>query len=166
MEPIQDHLDYGLDVFFVGFNPSVKSGETGHHYANPTNRFYKLLYHAGLTPRQYRPEEDRDLLKLGYGFTNIVARPTKAAADITSDEYEEGRKILRKKIKKYMPKVVCFVGKGVYQEYSKRRNVDWGIQEAPVVEEVCEYVAPSSSGLIRMKFEEMAGIYKGVKKLI
>ncbi|WP_066172227.1 mismatch-specific DNA-glycosylase [Bacillus marinisedimentorum] len=166
MEPIADHLDYGLDVIFVGFNPSVKSGETGHHYANPTNRFYKLLHHAGLTPRQYRPEEDQDLLKLGYGFTNIVARPTKAAADITREEYAEGRKILQKKIKQYMPKVVCFVGKGVYQQYSKRNNVDWGIQDSPVVEETCEYVAPSSSGLVRMNFEEMAGIYKGVKELI
>lgn len=159
MNPIPDHLAWGLDVLFVGFNPSPRSGETGHHYANPRNRFWTILYRAGLTPRLYRAEEDGELLKLGYGFTNIVARLTPTAADITAAEYAEGRQLLRRKIETYRPQTVCFVGKGVYEAYSGRRGVGWGFQEEQVVEGVRDFVAPSSSGLVRMKLEEIVDIY-------
>jgi TDG/mug DNA glycosylase family protein len=161
---IPDHIRPGLRILFVGFNPSIRSGETGHHYANPNNRFWRILYEAGLTPRLYKPEEDGKLLELGFGFTNIVARPTKTAEEITKEEYAEGRKILKEKIKRYLPKIVCFVGKGVYEQYSGRRNVPWGVQSDPLVPGVVEFVAPSSSGLVRMRLEEMADIFRELKK--
>jgi TDG/mug DNA glycosylase family protein len=94
MQPIPDHLAYDLDILFVGFNPSLKSSETGHHYANPHNRFWKILYQSGLTPRLYKAEEDGDLLRLGYGLTNIVERPTRSAAEISKEEYAEGKEKL------------------------------------------------------------------------
>ncbi|MFC7439792.1 mismatch-specific DNA-glycosylase [Laceyella putida] len=166
MPSIPDHLAPNLDVLFVGFNPSLKSGETGHHYANPHNRFWKILHQSGLTPRLYRAEEDGELLKLGYGFTNIVARPTQSAAEITKEEYRAGRRELKQKIETVRPRVVCFVGKGVYTEYSGRRNVAWGLQETPVVPGVQEFVAPSSSGLVRMKLDEIVAIYAGLARLI
>lgn len=77
MDEIPDHLDHGLQIVFIGFNPSIRSGEVGHHYANPRNNFWRILHQSGLTPRLYDASEDGDLLKLGYGFTNIVARPTR-----------------------------------------------------------------------------------------
>lgn len=160
MESILDHLKPNLILLFVGFNPSLRSGEVGHHYANPNNRFWRILYQSGLTPRLYRPEEDQDLLEMGYGFTNIVARPTKEAAEITREEYEQGRIELRRKIEQYRPKLVCYVGKGVYEEYSKRRSVQWGIQSESVVLGVIDFVAPSSSGLVRMPMQEVVGIYQ------
>lgn len=161
---IPDHIREGLRVLFVGYNPSIRSAETGHHYANPNNRFYKLLFASGLTPRLYKPEEDGSLLQLGYGFTNIVSRPTKAADEITKREYEEGRRLLRDKIEAIRPLVVCFVGKGVYEQYSGRRDVRWGFQPGPVVAGVREFVAPSSSGLVRMKLEEMADIFRELSR--
>ncbi|MGK7379264.1 G/U mismatch-specific DNA glycosylase [Planococcus sp. 1R117A] len=164
LEPIPDHLQENLKILFVGFNPSIRSSETGFHYANPNNRFWKILYEAGLTPRKFAPEENRKLLSLGYGLTNIVARPTKEAAEISKAEYAEGAALLLQKIKKYQPKAVCFVGKGVYQEYSKKRSISWGVQENPVIPGIVEYVAPSSSGLVRMKQEEIVEIYKGLKE--
>lgn len=160
MEPIADHLAYNLDVLFVGFNPSIRSAEAGHHYANPNNRFWRILHQSGLTPRLYKPEEDASLLELGFGFTNIVTRPTKEAAEITREEYELGRKELRAKIEQYLPKVVCFVGKGVYDEYSKQKSVPWGIQAEPVVPKVVDFVAPSSSGLVRMPLQDIVAIYQ------
>jgi TDG/mug DNA glycosylase family protein len=160
---IPDHLRKGLRVLFIGYNPSLRSGETGHHYANPSNRFYKVLYLAGLTPRLYKPEEDASLLALGYGFTNIVARPTKTAEEITKEEYEQGRETLRLKIAKYRPYAACFVGKGVYEQYSGRRHIGWGFQPEPVVDGVREFVAPSTSGLVRMKPEEMAAIFRRLR---
>lgn len=166
IEPISDHLQENMKILFVGYNPSLRSGETGHHYASPSNRFYRILHQAGITPRLYKPQEDGDLLQLGYGFTNIVARPSLTAAEITPEEYREGRVILKEKISRYRPKVVCFVGKGVYEQYSGRRGMSWGSQPDPVVSGIVEYVCPSSSGLVRMKLDEMVAIFRGIKTFI
>jgi TDG/mug DNA glycosylase family protein len=113
-----------------------------------------------LTPRLYDPSEDRELLKLGYGFTNIVSQPTRGVEDIAREEYAEGRLKLYAKLKEYRPKVACFVGKGVYTEYSKKSKADWGFQPEPLIPEVHEFVAPSSSGLVRMPLEDITDIYR------
>lgn len=165
LQPIPDHLKENLDILFCGYNPSIRSSQTGHHYANPSNRFWTILFQSRITPRKYRPEEDQRLLELGYGFTNIVARPTKTAAEITKAEYEEGRELLRKKIIRYRPKIICFVGKGVYEQYSGKRNVSWGVQSKSILPNVFEFVGPSSSGLVRMKMDEVVSIYKQLKDL-
>ncbi|MCT4477840.1 mismatch-specific DNA-glycosylase [Peribacillus frigoritolerans] len=166
MEGISDHLRENLDVLFVGFNPSIRSGETGHHYANPNNRFWKILFESGLTPRKYAPTEDSSLLDLGYGFTNIVSRPTKGAEDITKEEYIIGRQQLKRKIEMYEPRLVCFVGKGVYQEYRQLRKISWGLQEEPSSNQSMEFVAPSSSGLVRMPIDEIIEIYSELPILL
>ncbi|WCK56557.1 mismatch-specific DNA-glycosylase [Aneurinibacillus sp. Ricciae_BoGa-3] len=166
MEYILDRIRENLEVLFVGFNPSVRSSEVGHHFANPSNRFWTVMYEAGFTPRKYKPEEDDAMLDLGYGFTNIAARPTRTAAEVTKEEYEEGREILRAKILRYRPKAVCFVGKGVYQIYSGRRILPWGIQADPVIPGIMEFVAPSTSGLVRMRLDEMAAIFRQLRELL
>ncbi|KUP21588.1 mismatch-specific DNA-glycosylase [Paenibacillus sp. DMB5] len=161
MEEVPDHLENGLQIVFIGFNPSIRSGELGHHYANPRNNFWRILQQSGLTPRLYEAAEDGELLKLGYGFTNIVARPTVGAEDITREEYNAGRELLRGKLEQYRPQIACFVGKGVYTEFSRRPKAEWGFQTAePVVDGVREFVAPSSSGLVRMPMSEIVGIYR------
>ena len=166
LHEVDDHLDYGLSVVFIGFNPSLKSGEVGHHYANPRNRFWRILEGAGLTPRLYDPSEDWELLKLGFGFTNIVSRPTRGVEDIAREEYAEGRLKLYEKLKEYRPKVACFVGKGVYTEYSKKSKVNWGFQSEPLIPEMHEFVAPSSSGLVRMSLEEITDIYRRLQTFL
>ncbi|WP_370221485.1 mismatch-specific DNA-glycosylase [Cytobacillus sp.] len=166
MKPIKDHLKQNLDLLFVGFNPSIRSGETGHHFANPNNRFWKILYESGLTPRKFDAFEDYKLLELGYGMTNIVPRPTKAADEITKEEYKEGREELIKKVSEFNPKVICFVGKGVYQEYSRKKRLPWGVQEESVVPGTIDFAAPSSSGLVRMKMDEIIQIYAEIPKLL
>jgi TDG/mug DNA glycosylase family protein len=166
MGSIPDHLRKGLHILFIGYNPSIRSGETGHHYANPNNRFWKIIHQAGLTLRLYKPEEDQDLLEAGYGFTNIVARPTATAAEINPEEYQAGRMELRRKLELYHPKVACFVGKGVYEQYSGKHKIDWGVQHQSIVSDVVEFVCPSSSGLVRMKLDEMVDIFSGLVPLI
>ncbi len=166
LEPIDDHLRSGMKILFVGFNPSIRSSETGYHYANPNNRFWKILHEAGLTPRKFAPHEHDELLELGFGLTNIVERPTREAAEISKEEYKEGTAALREKIETYRPNAVCFVGKGVYQEFSKKRNIEWGTQDDPVVPGTIEFVAPSSSGLVRIKMVDIVEIYKGLNKFL
>lgn len=159
-QPLPDYLQPGLKVLFVGFNPSIRSGELGHHFASPNNRFWKILHQAGLTRRQYSPMEDQSLLDLGYGLTNLVARPTRAAADVSAAEYARGRKVLRYKIELNLPRVVCHVGKGVYQIYARRRRAAWGFQTGELTPGVSDFVAPSSSGLVRMPMEQVISIYR------
>jgi double-stranded uracil-DNA glycosylase len=166
MQPLNDHIKADLDILFVGFNPSIRSGETGHNYANPNNRFWRILHESGITQRRYTPEEDYKLLDLGYGFTNIVSRPTKAADEITKEEYREGREKLRQKIAEFKPKVICFVGKGVYQQYSGVKDLPWGVQKESVVPGTLDFVAPSSSGLVRMKIDEVINIYRQLPALL
>lgn len=160
LQPIPDHIREGLRVLFVGYNPSVRSSRTGHHYANPNNRFYKMMHLSGVFPRLYSSHEGDDLLALGFGFTNIVPRPTRTAEEITKEEYAAGREVLLEKLEHYRPKVVCFIGKGVYEQFSGNKGRPWGFQPDETVPGVREFAGPSSSGLVRLKVEEMADIYR------
>ena len=80
MNQVPDIIVPNLNILFIGYNPVARSAETGHHFAGYSNKFWKLLAAAGLTPYQFKPEEDKKLLSLGLGITNIVARPSRAAA--------------------------------------------------------------------------------------
>ncbi|WP_042454199.1 G/U mismatch-specific DNA glycosylase [Neobacillus dielmonensis] len=166
MKPVRDRIKKDLKILFVGFNPSIRSSETGHHFANPNNRFWKILHEAGLTTRKFQAVEDDLLLDLGYGITNIVSRPTKAADEITKEEYIKGKEILKQKIVSFRPGIVCYVGKGVYQQFSGKKTVPWGIQEEAIIKGTIDFVAPSSSGLVRMKVEEIVEIYKKLSELL
>jgi TDG/mug DNA glycosylase family protein len=166
VQEVRDIVRPGLTVLFIGINPGVRSAETGHHFAGYSNRFWKLLHAAGLTPRQLKPEEDELLLSFGYGITNIVPRPTRAAAEITRDEYRQGRAALLEKISLLRPRVACFVGIGVYREYSGRKEVACGLQANAVVPGVTDFVVPNPSGLNRMPFAEQLGHFAALARLI
>ncbi len=165
MQEVRDILRPGLAVLFVGFNPGARSALTGHHFAGYSNRFWKLLHAAGLTPRQFRPEEDETLLALGFGITNIVARPTRAAAEIGKEEYRAGRAVLLAKLARYRPRIACYAGIGVYRELSGRKDVACGRQSPPAVPGVIDFVVPSPSGLNRMPFPEQLRYYEELRLL-
>ena len=93
-------------------------------------------------------------------MTNIVERPTKDASEITKEEYREGRILLKEKLETYRPRIACFVGKGVYQQFSGKKKVPWGWQEESTVPGIRDFTAPSSSGLVRMKVDEISAIYR------
>src|SRR5215510_6339949 len=83
---IRDISAPGLRVLFCGINPGLYSGAVGHHFARPGNRFWPALHAAGFTDRLVSPFDEDDLLKLGYGITNIVGRATKAADELSAEE--------------------------------------------------------------------------------
>lgn len=159
---IPDLLRPGLKVVFCGYNPSLTSGETGYHYAFPGNRFWRLLEAAGITDRRYSPDEDADLLALGIGFTNIVARPTRRADELTRDEIRAGATLLREKIARYQPAAMAYTGVGVYRWLRGSSRPTWGIQPEPVVAGTVDLVLPSPSGLNRMTFDELVEHYREV----
>jgi len=144
---LPDIIAPGLDLLFVGFNPSVISAVRGHYYARPSNRFWLLLALAGLTPRRYAPEEDRTLLALGIGITDLCPIPTPGIADVPRAVAEAGRGALAAKIEEYAPRVVSFNGKATYERFFGRLPADWGRQEARIGHAASlVFVTPSSSG--------------------
>jgi TDG/mug DNA glycosylase family protein len=102
-------------VLLVGINPGVRSAQTGHHFAGPTNRFWGLLYEAGVIPEPITHEGDVRLPEWGLGMTNLVARPSPGIDDLRPVEYLEGWKILERKVEKYRPQIVAFVGVTMYR---------------------------------------------------
>ncbi len=165
MQEVRDIIRPGLAILFVGYNPGVRSAATGHHFAGHSNRFWKLLHAAGLTPQQLRPEEDDELLSFGLGITNIVSRPTRAAAEITREEYRRGRSALIDKLARYRPRIACYAGIGVYRELAALKEVACGLQPVKVVPGVLDFVVPNPSGLNRMSFADQLRHYEELKLL-
>jgi TDG/mug DNA glycosylase family protein len=158
-----DLLQPGLKLVFCGYNPSLRSGASGHHYAHPGNRFWRVLHAAGLTDRLYAPEEDRTLPDaLGIGFTNLCPRPTRRADELTREEIRAGAEALREKLERYSPRAVAYTGIGVYRWFRGTSKVGWGVQESPAVPGVADVVVPSPSGLNRMGFEELVEHYRAL----
>lgn len=83
---VPDVLAPGLRVLFCGINPGLYSAATGHHFARPGNRFWPALHVSGFTSRQYRPDEQESLLDHGLGITNLVARASARADQLSAGE--------------------------------------------------------------------------------
>lgn len=158
----QDLLEPGLKLLFCGYNPSLRSGHTGHHYAHPGNRFWRVLHAAGITDRLYAPEEDEKLLDFGIGFTNLCSRPTRRADELTREEIKDGAEELRTRLERLKPRAVAYTGIGVYKWFRATSKAGWGLQEDSAVSGVTDVVVPSPSGLNRMRFEELVEHYRAL----
>src|SRR5467141_1270427 len=76
---VRDVIAPGLRVLFCGINPGLYTAAVGHHFARPGNRFWPALYASGMTDRMLSPFDEAELLKSGYGITNVVMRTTATA---------------------------------------------------------------------------------------
>jgi TDG/mug DNA glycosylase family protein len=102
-------------VLFVGINPGIRSAQTGHHFAGYSNRFWKLLYDAGLVPEPLTCVDDDRLPVWGFGIANVVARATPGVSDLDRAELVAGRRRLADKVRRYRPKIVALVGVMIYR---------------------------------------------------
>lgn len=143
---IRDVIAPGLRVLFCGINPGLYSGATGHHFARPGNRFWPTLHLAGFTPRLLSPAEERELLTLGYGITNLVARTTATADGLSADELLAGRKRLESKVKRYQPRILAVLGIGAYRLAFQEPRATLGAQNK-LIADTAIWVLPNPSGL-------------------
>src|SRR5436190_3641136 len=104
---VPDIIATGLRVLFVGINPGLYTAAIGHHFGRPGNRFWPALFSGGFTPRLFDPSEKHELLKLGYGITNLVRRATARADELTDEELIAGVEILRRKVRKFHPQFIA-----------------------------------------------------------
>ena len=143
---LPDVIAPDLDVLFCGINPGLYTAAVQQHFGRPGNRFWPTLYRAGFTPRLFHPSEQHELLKLGCGITNVVARATAAADELSREELLEGGRALVRKVKRYKPRYLAIVGAGAYRTAFERPKAKMGLQEE-TIGETRLWVLPNPSGL-------------------
>jgi TDG/mug DNA glycosylase family protein len=143
---IPDVIAPGLRVLFCGINPGLYSGATGYHFARPGNRFWPALHAAGFTPRRLDPGEQRELLAFALGITNLVARATARADELTDAELRDGGVILAQKIEHHRPRCLAVVGITAYRTAFGRPKATIGLQPDSIGETPV-WVLPNPSGL-------------------
>lgn len=143
---LPDIIATNLKVLFCGINPGLYSAAVGHHFARPGNRFWRALHAAGFTERVYLPSEDALLLGVQCGLTNIVARATAEAIEITTSELVAGRRRLERKIRRYAPRWVAILGIGAYRTAFERPRATLGPQPERIGRSRL-WVLPNPSGL-------------------
>ena len=162
-QPLPDLLRKGLYVVFCGINPGLSAARAGHHFSSPSNRFWRVLHLAGFTPRLIPPENDRTILQYGYGLTAAVERPTVRASELTSREFHEAAEELERKLRRFRPRFVAFLGKPAFAAIFRQESVDWGEQSMRFGgAEV--WVLPNPSGLNRaFSLEELVIAYRELR---
>jgi TDG/mug DNA glycosylase family protein len=126
VDTLPDLLRDGLDLVFIGINPSVFSATQGHYFARTSNRFWPCLSRSVLSATVRRalgverlePRHDRLLPAHGIGFTDVVKRPTPKASDLGRNEFVAGAKVLLAKLERYQPRVACFQGVMGYRPFA------------------------------------------------
>ena len=159
-----------MRVLFVGINPGVRSATIGHHFAGFSNRFWKLLFEARLVPELLRAEDDARLVEFGYGITNLVPRPTPGIDTLRPAEYVDGLDALERKVRRWKPTVVAFVGVTLFRSIftvPAGRPVALGLQRRERFEGARVFVLPNPSGRnANFSYAEMLAAFRALRTLV
>jgi TDG/mug DNA glycosylase family protein len=163
---LRDKVRPGVRVLLVGINPGARSAAIGHHFAGYSNRFWKLLYESGLIPEAIGAEDDARLCEWGFGITNLIARMTPGIDTLKPREYPAGLRILRRKVRRWKPQVVAFVGVSLYRViFASKGPVTLGRQKERF-EGAEVFVLPNPSGRnANFSYEEMLAGFKTLAKV-
>jgi double-stranded uracil-DNA glycosylase len=162
---VPDLIAPNLRVLFCGINPSLYSAVVGHHFARPGNRFWPTLHRAGFTERLLQPSEEHELLALGFGITNVFSRASASAASLSPEDYRQGSKSLRRKLQRYRPRIIAFLGIGAYRIAAGRRDAQVGPQPVPFAG-VATWALPNPSGLnAHYQLAELAEHYRALARV-
>jgi double-stranded uracil-DNA glycosylase len=143
---LPDILAQGLGVVFCGINPGMRSAALGQHFATRSNRFWRVLYLAGFTPELILPQNARSLLGHGCGLTSAVERPTIGAGELKRHDFIQALPALERKIRRYGPRCIAFLGKPACTAIFNRRDLGWGRQSL-LFGGAAVWILPNPSGL-------------------
>lgn len=143
---VPDVIAPNLKLLFCGINPGLYTAAIGHHFGRPGNRFWPALFAGGFTERLLSPYEERELLRSGYGITNLVERATNLADELTQAELVAGGARLVKKLQRYKPKMVAVLGVTSYRIAFAQRHASVGPQSESLAG-VTTWLLPNPSGL-------------------
>jgi double-stranded uracil-DNA glycosylase len=159
---LRDRVGPRMQVLFVGINPGMRSAAIGHHFAGYSNRFWKLLFESGLVSEPIGTEDDGRLLEWGFGITNVVPRATPGIDSLRPDEFVAGVRTLRRKVRRWRPRVVALVGVTLYRSIYGRTGGTAPIGLRPErFENAQVFVLPNPSGRnANFSFAEMLDVYR------
>lgn len=143
---VPDVIAPDLKVLFCGINPGLYTAAVGHHFARPGNRFWPALHQSGFTSDLISPFNERELLKLGIGISNVVPHATASAAELTREDYVAGGLALARKIKRQRPRIVAILGVGAYRDAFARPKAQVG-EQPERIHDARVWVLPNPSGL-------------------
>jgi len=154
-------------VLFVGINPGIRTALIGHHFAGYSNRFWKLLYESGLVPEPITTMDDERLPEWGFGITNLVARATPGIDTLRPVEYVDGEVVLRRKVRRWRPAIVAFIGVTLYRAVSGRKGPIAIGAQADLFEGARVFVLPNPSGRnAHFSYAEMLGGYRKLARYL
>src|SRR5687768_12395292 len=160
---VRDVIAPDLRVLFCGINPGLYTAAVGHHFARPGNRFWPALHAGGFTDRVLSPFDERELLKSGYGITNVVMRTTASADALTKDEVIAGGRQLRAKVLRYRPRVLAVLGVGAYRTAFNQPKATVGRQQETIGDTIL-WVLPNPSGLnANYQAADLARLFRELK---
>ncbi|MCV9878788.1 G/U mismatch-specific DNA glycosylase [Brenneria izbisi] len=158
---ITDILAPNLLVAFCGINPGLSTAHHGYHFANPSNRFWKVIHQAGFTERLLKPQEEVHLLDTGCGITMLVERPTVEATELAEQELLQGGGAVIEKMRHYQPRALAVLGKQAFSLAFGIKKVDWGRQTL-TLGDTQVWVLPNPSGLNRATLESLVLSYRAL----
>jgi len=127
-------------LVFCGLAGAESTKHREHYYGSPGNSFWESLHLSGMSPTRLRPEDEHQVVALGYGLTDLVGHwdPRWVEMDV-----------LVTKVEKWRPEWLVLTSKNVAHEASRalgRRGrpglgvQDWYVADAQV------FVLPGTSG--------------------
>ena len=162
---VPDVIAPDLRVLFCGINPGLYTAAVGHHFARPGNRFWPALHAARFTERLLDSSEERELLRHGYGITNVVDRATATAAELSREELAEGGRRLTEKVERFRPRVLAVLGIGAFRTAFGRPGAALG-EQAEGLGGTRLWVLPNPSGLnAHYQPDDLARLFRELREV-
>ncbi len=142
----------GVRLLFVGINPGLWTAATQTHFCHPSNRFYPALRKAGLidfdldASAGMTDAQRRALVDGGIGITNLVARATARASELSTAELKAGVQPLERLATELEPAVVAVAGITAFRAAFTEPGAGLGKQHRSLGR-ASLWVVPNPSGL-------------------
>ena len=171
LNTLHDHLKSDLDIVLVGLNPSLYSVEVGHYFATPRNRFWRAINRSGLLTEPLDANTDYKMLEQSIGMTDIVKRPTRGASDLRAADYREWAPVLKAKLERFEPLIVCFHGAVAYRSYLRyaegisASSLELGLQPQTIGRSRVFMVPNPSPANAAYSLDTLVGWYEALRDL-
>jgi double-stranded uracil-DNA glycosylase len=163
---VPDIVADSLQVVFCGINPGTLSGELAQHFARPGNRFWKVLFGAGFTDVLLEPSQQFTLPERGVGITNLVARTTSRASELSDAELRQGAERLKAFAAEWRPAWLAVLGVQAYRTAFRRPHAGIG-RQSDMLSGTGLWVLPNPSGIqARYQLPEMVALFSELRQAI
>lgn len=149
---VDDLIEPGVRLLFVGINPGLWTAAANAHFARPGNRFWPALQLAGITRERMdvsggMSAADRaELVAAGVGITNLVPFATARADELTTEQIRAAAASLTATVERFAPVVVAVLGLTAYRQAFRRPKANPGRQPDDLAGAQL-WVLPNPSGL-------------------